>query len=141
MKKLLIVTFLLAFGFMSCKKEKDKACTLSEQSLAGSYKVTSVKYKVSASAPEVESIHDFLDNCELDDVLTLLANKTYQYKDAGTHCAPNGDYDGTWSLSGNTLNVDGDNVPIENFNCGGFAIIMSDYNVAGDKATITYTKQ
>ncbi|MEO6133652.1 MAG: lipocalin family protein [Ginsengibacter sp.] len=141
MKKLFFVTFLLAFGLMSCKKNKDKSCTVSEQTLVGSYKVTSVKYQASASVPAVESINDFLEPCELDDVITFLSNHSYTYKDAGTQCSPNGDDDGSWSLSGNVLNVDGDNVTFDSFSCTGFTLSISNYDVDGDKATITYKKQ
>lgn len=141
MKKLLVCTFLLGLTFMSCKKDKDKTCAVSEQNMVGSYKVTSIKYKASASAPEIESLSTFLDPCEQDDVLSLLANKTYLYKDAGTKCNPVGDYDGDWSISGNTLTVDGDQVNFDSFSCSGFKISIQDYNMNGDKASITYTKQ
>lgn len=141
MKKLIVVTFLLGFGFMSCKKNKDKVCSLTEQNLQGSYKLTSFKYKASTTATEVESIDVFLEACEKDDIITLLPNHTYQYKDAGTQCQPNGDYNGDWSLNGNTFYVDGDATNMDNFTCSGFTVSASNYFQDGDKVTMTYQKQ
>ena len=141
MKKLFLFTFILGFVFMSCKKDKDKSCSLSEQNIAGNYKITSLKYKASATTPEVEALDQFLEPCEKDDIITLAANKTYQYVDAGTKCQPEGSYSGTWSLSGNTLVIDGDAGDLSNFTCSGFSISASNYYQDGDKVTMTYQKQ
>ncbi|MEO6868029.1 MAG: lipocalin family protein [Ginsengibacter sp.] len=141
MKKILVFTFILGFTIMSCKKDKDKSCALTEQNLLGSYKLTSMKYKASASTPEVEARDTFLDPCEKDDIITLLSNHTYQYKDAGTQCQPNGDYNGDWSLNGNSFSVDGDVANMDNFTCSGFTISAEGYYQDGDKVTMTYQKQ
>ena len=141
MKKLFVFAFILGFTFMSCKKDKDKSCDLTEQNIQGSYKLTSFKYKASSTTPEIDALNTLLEPCKRDDIVTLLANKTYQYKDAGTQCQPNGDEDGTWSLTGNTLYLDGDPADIGNFSCSGFTISTTDYYQDGDKVTMTYQKQ
>ena len=141
MKKVFIFTFILGFMFMSCKKDKDKSCELSEQNIQGSYKLTSLKYKASPTTPEIDGMNMLLEPCEKDDIITLLPNKTYQYKDAGTQCQPNGDDDGKWSLSGNSLILDGEVANVDNFSCSGFTISTKDSYQDGDKTTATYQKQ
>ncbi len=140
MKKLFLFLAIFAFAFTSCKKTKDKSCTLSETTLLGNYKVASIKYKASATAPE-QDFTDQLQACEKDDVTTFNANHTYNYTDAGTACTTNGDYNGDWSLSGNVLSVDGDPGTIDNFSCSGFTVALADYNTPGDKFSVNYTKQ
>ncbi len=56
-------------------------------------------------------------------------------------CDENNTYDGSWSLSENVLSVDGDPALIENFTCTGFTAVITDFGSAGDKLTVTYTKQ
>ena len=55
MKKAILVLLFLQF-FFSCKKDKNdsESCTTSTTSIAGSYKITSMLYKESASATEIE---------------------------------------------------------------------------------------
>ncbi len=129
----------------ACKKDKDEKkddnCSLSETNLVAHYKITSVKYQDSTSAPEVEVIDDFLEPCEKDDIFTFNADHTYENTDAGTICDENNTYDGSWSLSENVLSVDGDPALIENFTCTGFSAVVTDFDFAGDKLTVTYTKQ
>ncbi len=144
MKKFLLFFTIIAFAFSSCKKKEksnDKDCSLTEANLLGSYKVTSVKYKASASTPEVEFIDQFFDPCAKDDVTTFNADHTYTYTDAGTACSPNGDRTGTWSLAGNTATVDGQSGTIENFSCTGFTAVGTDGLTPGDKVSLTYTRQ
>lgn len=142
MKPILLFLAISILAFASCKKDKENEdCTLTETNLVGSYKVTSVKYKASASSTEIDYIDVFFDPCEKDDILTLNANHTYNYSDAGVTCSPNGNYDGDWSLNGNVLSVDGDPGTLENFDCSGFNAIGTDIYTQGDRVSLTYTKQ
>jgi Lipocalin-like domain len=144
MKKLYCLTVLL-FGatsfFTSCKKnDKTNTCALNEANFSGSYKIESVKYKLSSTTPEIDGT-SFFDACEIDDVTTFKTDHTYTYTDAGTTCTPSGDDNGTWSLSGSNLTVDGAAEPVANFSCTGFTVSETDVNTTGDKITITFKKQ
>ena len=99
MKKLFLFLAVYAFAFSSCKK-KDKACSLTEANLVGSYKITSVKYKASASSSEIDYTDQFFEPCEKDDLLILNSDHTVIYSDVGTVCSPSGDDQSDWRLSG-----------------------------------------
>lgn len=141
MKKLFLFIIIPGFIFTSCKKDKDKNdCSLTEANLAGNYKVTAAKYKAAGTTEEID-FYALGESCSKDDIYTFNTNKTYAYSDAGTTCSPNGDDSGDWSLSGNIFTLDGDPFTVENYSCGGFTLVASDYDEPGDKITITYTKQ
>ena len=135
---LLIVT--TSFMLSCKKKDKVKTCTLSEANFAGSYKIESIKYKLSPSAAEVDGT-SYVDPCELDDVITFNADLTYTYTDAGTACSPDGSGTGDWSLSAASLTVDGTVAPVENFSCTGYSASQTDFNVTGDRLTVTFKRQ
>ena len=141
MKKLL--TLLLGTAvFISCNKDKDEECKLSQSAAAGTYRVTAVRYKASASASEVDYYNTvFTQTCERDDTYTLNANGTFTFNDAGTKCSPPNDYTGTWSLSGNTIVIDGDSGNVDSFNCTTMVVSASNLLTTGDKIIITYTRQ
>jgi hypothetical protein len=142
MKKLILVISVLTFTFLSCKKEDTKKdCSLTEKNLVGNYMVTSVKYLGSPTSQEIDFFNDFYDACQKDDIITISADHTYTYADAGTKCQPNGDYNGTWALQGTTLSLDGDGEPLENFDCSGFSVSQTDVIKDGDKITVRYTKK
>ncbi len=128
-------------AFASCKK-KDKVsnCDLTEANLVGSYKLVSIKYKPSPASAEIDGTF-LLDPCELDDITTFSANHTFAYVDAGTQCSTPGDYSGTWSLNGSTLDFDGRSPTIVAFDCTGFTTTDTSYNTDGDKLTLTLRKQ
>ncbi len=143
MKTIIVMFVIAAFVFGSCKK-KDKTtddCAITEANLAGNYKVTGVKYKASPSSPEVTDLSLYLEPCELDDIITFKTDHTYLYTDAGTACDPNGDDSGNWSLTGSTLNVEGEPFTLDNFSCNGFSFTSTDDQVDGDKTTVILTKQ
>jgi hypothetical protein len=139
MKKL---AFILAIGtltFVSCKKDKED-CETTAASIAAAYRTVSIKYKASPSSSENDYFAT-LPACEKDDVLTLNANGTYSYTDAGTVCNPPGSYTGTWSVSGNTITVDGDNGTIQSFDCNTLVLYIENSFVTGDRLTTTLVKQ
>ena len=140
--RLIILFFAAAFILFSCKKKDDKVnnCDLTEANFAGSYKVESIKYKLSPAAPEVDGT-SILDPCEIDDITTFNANHTFTYTDAGTQCTTPGDYNGTWSLNGNTLNFDGRFPTINVFDCTGFTITDTSSHTDGDQIILKLKRQ
>jgi hypothetical protein len=141
MKKFIIIPLVLVI-LSSCKKDKDKTCNLSMASAAGSYKITAVKYKATPASPEIDYYNLFFtDACEKDDIITLNANGTYVFTDAGTKCVPPGDDTGTWSLSGNTATIDGNPSNVDNFNCSTMTLSEADVYALGDKLILVLTRQ
>jgi hypothetical protein len=141
MKKFFLFLAISAFAFSSCKK-KDKDCSLTEANLVGSYKISSVTYKASASTPEVDGGDKWFDDpCEKDNLLILKSDHTVIGSDVGIVCSPSEDDQGTWSLSGSVLSIDQDESPLENFSCSGFSLVITDWDVDGDKLSINFTKQ
>jgi hypothetical protein len=143
MKKLLLLMLFPAL-FIACKKEdtKDHPCTRDVSSISGSYKVTAYTYKASASSPEQDYFNIiFSEPCERDDILTFNSNGNWQLKDAGVVCSPSGDDNGAWSLSGNTMSLDGEPTTIESFDCKNLVLVETDVITTGDKLKITLTRQ
>ncbi len=143
MKKTYII-ILMAFILttllnLSCKKEK-RDCSFTSANVVGSYKISTIKYKASASAPEQDGTQ-FFESCELDDITSFNSNGTYTYTDAGVKCDPTGDGTGTWSVSGSNLVTDGDSAPVSNFSCSGFTISQTDIDTTGDVLSVTFKKQ
>jgi hypothetical protein len=139
MKKLLLALFALPL-FFACNK-KDDECTLSSGAVAGTYRITAVKYKASAAAPEQDYYNVvFTDACEKDDTYTLNSNGTFAFNDAGVKCVPPNDFTGTWSLNGNTITIDGDAGNVDSFSCTVMVVSASNVFTVGDKFTVTYTR-
>lgn len=138
MKKSLLFITLSMLIFISCKK--DEKCETSVAKIAGNYRVVAAKYKQTSAGAETD-LFVLLDACEKDDTEVLNENGSYTHQDAGTVCTPNGTYSGTWSLSGNTLTIDGETSTIQSFDCSTLVFTISNYFVAGDVATFTLAKQ
>ncbi len=134
MKKILLIASISILGLSSC--DKDDKCETNQNSIAGSYKLTAFKYKP-AGMPEIDA-YSALDACEKDDITTMNSNGTYTVTDAGTVCSPNGSTSGTWSVSGNTITVDGETGTISSFDCKTIVFYQEDM---GDRITFTYVKQ
>ena len=139
MKKTL-ASFLVIVLFVSCDKKEDE-CTLSTNAVSGNHRVTAVRYKASPSSPEVDYYSTlYTDPCERDDVFTFNTNGTYIFTDAGVVCSPSNSDSGTWSLSGNTVTIDGEPGNVDSFNCTTLTVSVSDSFVAGDKLIIVFTR-
>lgn len=106
MKRMLLAfTTLSMLLLASCDKDDDdenEEPSLTAQSLAGNYKLTSAKGKTS-TIPETDVMDFILEPCQKDDIISLKADLTYEYRDEGTECIPSGDETGTWSLNGNQI--------------------------------------
>jgi len=140
MKKTTTLLLVSVLFFACTKPEKD--CTTSVDSISGAYKITAYTYKQTSTSPE-EDYYPILfpDACERDDELTFSTNGTYQKTDAGLACTPPENDNGTWSLSANTITIDGDPGPIESFDCKTLVISSTDFFVVGDKLKITLVKK
>lgn len=147
MFKILSLVILSAAVFTSCKDD-DESCNLTATSIQGTYKATSIKYKLNASTPEVEVFNTtsgWYDACELDDTYTIDATN-FTYTDAGTTCTTNPTPDvSTYTLTGSTLTVTsgGDTFPfnVTEFNCNSMKLVGQNSDVTGDQITITLVRQ
>lgn len=141
MKKFIFFVVVICSG-LSCKKNTDQTCNLDTASVAGSYKVTAVRYKATATSPETDYYSQFFpDACERDDIITLNTNGSATFTDAGVKCSPPGDDVSTWSLSGNTITIDGGPANVDSFNCSSITVSEADVFTAGDKLILVLTRQ
>jgi hypothetical protein len=140
MKKLILLVLLVSL-FAACKK-KDKTCKPDMPGLSGSHRITAVTYKADASAAE-QNYYDILypDACQKDDVVIFKSDGTYTFTDAGVQCTPASNDTGDWSVSSNTITIDGDPFSIQSFNCSTLVILLEDFNVVGDQVKYTFTRQ
>ena len=136
-----IIFFLTTILLFACKKDPEP-CTTSVTSISGSYKITAYTYKQTPTSPE-EDYYPILfpDACERDDELSFSTNGTFQKTDAGIVCSPPENDNGTWSLTGNTITIDGDPATIESFNCKTLVITITDFQITGDKLKITLVRK
>ena len=138
MKRISLVAVMLSLVMFSCKKS-DKTCDLNAANLAGSYKISAVKYKADASTPEVDEFALY-PACEKDDVTAFNTNGTYTVTDAGAVCMPAGNDNGVWSLSGNTINIDTEVGTVTYFDCKGMTITIAG-TAAGELTTVSLSRQ
>lgn len=141
--KLIISCAILGALLPGCKKEKNEeaSCPATQSGLAGTYRLTALKYKMSANAAEQDYLQ-YLDACERDDLITLNANGTYIHRDAGTTCLPSGDDSGNWSVNGSTLTSDDYmNGTISSYDCHTLVFHIDNLVVAGDTYIFTMVKQ
>lgn len=141
MKKILfsfVVFISLSLLFSSCKKSNDdRDCEITEANIAGIYKL-SAAVRIQGSV-ETDVLHVLYNDCELDDTNELKTNNTFVYTDAGVVCSPSGSETGTWSISGNTLILNGVSLTtIVSYDCSKMVVTYPD-----GSSTIreTYTRQ
>jgi Lipocalin-like domain len=141
MKKTILSLLVVSSILFGCKKDdKNDTCELSSASIVGTYKLTALTYKASASATPVDEYASFAA-CEKDDLTIFNANNTVTFSDAGVACVPNGNDTGVWTLSANQLTVDGDVSTVTSFSCSGMTITFTSSVVVGDITTATFVKQ
>jgi hypothetical protein len=139
MKKTLLAIFAIPVIFSSCKKDNEETCELSMSTLAGTYKLTSMRYKPNGGT-ESEVI-GVLPACQLDDLTTFNVNGSFTYQDAGVACSPNGSYPGNWNLSGSTITIEAITGTVEGFNCTTLVYYRLNSPNPGDRYTFRYTRQ
>jgi hypothetical protein len=131
-----ILSIVLLF---SCKK--DPKCSKDVSSISATYKITAYTYKQTPTSPEQDYYSIlFPDACDRDNTIAFSTNSTYVTADAGIACSPPTTDNGTWSLSGDNMIIDGDQSAIEVFDCKTLVISTSDFLATGDKLKITLVK-
>lgn len=132
--KALSLLVLCAATFSACKKDKDDdSLAVTKENLVGTYTVASIKWKVNGQEQDMTDY--ILDPCQKDDQTTLKADSTYEYKDAGTVCSPNGDDTGTWSTDGKKVTIDGDANTVKSFTKSTLV-----FEETGTENGVTYTQ-
>lgn len=146
MKTTLLALAIIA-GFASCKKTETppvNTCTPSISTIAGTYKISSIKYKVSSSATEADLFTNIPD-CQKDDTYQLNADGSVVFADAGVSCGlpPAPGLPTSWTLEGNNTRIQMAefNMTIVSFDCTSLVVSESDTFVAGDSKVTTYVKQ
>lgn len=135
------IILLALLVFASCKKEKEdleeEDCELTVAAIAGKYKL--VAAKLLEGTTERDILHEIYEDCELDDINELKADKTFIYSDGGTVCDPSGSTSGSWNVSGRTLTLNSGFSNIESFNCRDLIVTYRDG--ASNLVKETYRKQ
>ncbi|HEY8897494.1 MAG TPA: lipocalin family protein [Niastella sp.] len=137
--KSLALLLLASATFTACKKDKDdESLAVTKDNLVATYTVASIKMKSGSTEKDVTNDPNYVEQCEKDDELTLKADMTLQIKDAGTQCSPTSSGPGTWSITGNTLTIDGDENTIKSLSKNSL-VLENSWTVSGVTFTITTT--
>ncbi len=99
----------------SCKKsDSNSNCTLSSTTIVGAYIRTADTYQATANSPVIDELARE-QPCDRDDILTLKYDGKYTWTDGVLVCGtrPNG----TWSLKGNSMTIDGSIATVKSFDC------------------------
>jgi hypothetical protein len=104
MRKIILASFILGLILIvnACSKSSSSSNARTMQNLSGTYMITALSATVSGFTI---NLLDSLPPCERDNTITLDANGTATFTDAGVKCVPPSDSSGTWSLSQNTDTV------------------------------------
>lgn len=119
-----ILFFSLAFVVIAtgCKKDdKETVCDLNATNMVGSYKLSSVLF----NGTEVINDPTFFEACSRDDIFTFVSGGTYTITEGQTACATPTNETGNWTLTGTTLDLDGEAGQVSAFSCTGFTYTMS----------------
>lgn len=140
LKPVSLILFAALF-FTACKKEKTSS-DITKENISGTYTLKAATATSALTGSQTINLYDMMLPCEKDDQVTLKADYTVLYTDAGTKCEEPGDDTGTWSLAGNTITIDGETATIEKFD-GITLIITAEGTESGIsfKYTSTFTKQ
>jgi hypothetical protein len=141
-KTLIFYTICMTILTASCKHgDKEEICTTSVAAISGTYKIASLKYKPTPTSPEQDFMFTLKD-CEKDDLLTFKPNGSYSHEDKGIVCTPDRSNTGKWSLTGNTINSDGEvDGTIRLFDCSKLVVSVPTDLIDGDEMILTLQKQ
>ncbi|UEG49219.1 lipocalin family protein [Ferruginibacter lapsinanis] len=147
MKKVFLFLSLAAITIISCKKEATKSCPTSMADLAGTYSFVKVESGGGGTYSDVTSY--YTEACERDNKLTLNANGTYTYTDAGTVCTTDESSTGNWDIDiTGHLNIGSvgpfnlDDLTIISFDCSTL-VAEADFGTVGStpiKVRFTFRK-
>jgi hypothetical protein len=142
MKKLIFFAIISIAGFMSCKKSNVENCAVSMTGIAGTYKLTALKYQQTSGSPETDWYTTVVQACKRDDLYVLASDGTFTLQDAGTVCSPDGNDSGVWTLTGNDIDMAGYySGSIQSYDCTTLIFTNTDVLNSGDKVTATFVKQ
>jgi hypothetical protein len=127
---LLSLTLIVA---TSCKKDKD-APAFTKETVAGAYVTEKVTFKYGSNEQDITA--GFFEPCELDDIVTLNINFTYDSQDAGVECS--GDFSGTWGIpAANKFEMDGTTYDVASWD-GTNLSVSEAYDFGGNSGTIIF---
>ena len=111
------------------------------ESLAGTYRLVKVEQGGGGSFSDMTNL--VTEACQRDNTLTLNANGTYTYTDAGTACTPAENSSGNWEIDSNgKLNIGAvgpfilDDLSITSFNCSTL-VAEADFGMVGGVTIVT----
>ena len=138
MKKSILALTMLSLVFVSCDKDdKDEPVTPTKENLTGSYKLTA--FTVANGGTSLDFFNTVMEACDRDDIYKLNSDMSYGVQDAGTVCSPDNNYTGgTWSITGTTINLDGESGTIKSWDNKTLVVEQVD---AGTTYTQTFQKQ
>lgn len=140
MKKITTLAALFTLLFSSCKKAeivKEPTCLLSTSNLLGTYKITSILYKLNPQTPEIDYFM-YYDECKKDNLLIFNSNNTYIISEGATACSPTTTESGNWNLNQNSFTMNSELGSVTDFSCSGMKI-KKVYGV--EETTIILAKQ
>ena len=131
---LLIISVVL----FSCKKS-EKTCELNEANFVGSFKVTSLIHKSNTDPGTDYFITQWAD-CKKDDIMVIQSDHVITYQDAEIACLPGGGSHGSWTLTGNAVNIDGQAGTVIYFDCNSMAITFPQ-STTDETLTLSLSRQ
>lgn len=138
MKLTALLTLLAALAITACQKETvAPATTISDESIAGTYKVTALTIKPTTGTEE--DLFATLDDCQKQSSQLLNAKHSYQLIDV---CDPANNQTGTWALHGTqTITINGVTGNLVSFDGHRLVISFDDFMGLPGKMTETLTRQ
>jgi hypothetical protein len=98
--KALTLLLFSAATLTACKKNKEDNLAVTQENLAGTYTLASIKL----GGSDVNLVNE-MDACERDDEYVLHADNRFEYKDVGTKCDDDYSYEDEWFIENNILNM------------------------------------
>lgn len=144
MKRTLLYTlaaWLFAIGFLACTKSADtNNSALTIENISGTYALKGLVWNFGGFNINV---FDSLEACQKDNLIKFNTDKTVDYIDAGTVCAPPEDDNGTWDLQGDSLIFSSNysNAKIQSFDGTTLVLTGVPEGEPGTTATTTLQKQ
>ena len=124
MKKIITLATFLTVIFSSCKKAEvvqNPTCLLSASNLLGTYKITSILFKLNPQTPEIDYFM-YYDECEKDNLLIFNSNNTYIISEGATACSPTTTESGNWNLNQSSITMNSELGSVTDFSCSGMKI-------------------
>ena len=124
MKKIITFSAFLIVIFSSCKKAvvvQNPTCLLSSSNILGTYKITSILYKLNPQTSEIDYFM-YYDECEKDNLLIFNSNNTFIISEGATACSPTRTESGNWNLNQSLISMNSESGTVTDFSCSGMKI-------------------